>query len=190
MMLFFYNLGLNPELKPVYACGSPLHGSYKLQTIGAAVLVVLVPLISYLSRQTSGNQLPLLHSSPLLTWWDLPSSSISLLCCHVSESNSVSQWACLQSVCSLCFFPLNLYASPSSAYSTSLPVVAVDKKHWIFHQLLWIPPFCPSNSFQGTPLLAFSNATGLFKVLFAQRADIQHFVLDKQKRGFPCKDLM
>lgn len=25
MMLFFNNLGLNPELKPVYACGSPLH---------------------------------------------------------------------------------------------------------------------------------------------------------------------
>lgn len=139
-MMPFYNLGLNPELKPVYACGSPLHGSYKLQII-VAVLVVLVPLISYLSRQTSGNQPPLLHSSPLLTWGDLPSSSISLLCCHVSESNSVSQWVCLQSVCSLCFFPLNLHACPSSAHSTSLPAVALTKSTEFFISSFGFPPF-------------------------------------------------
>lgn len=37
-------------------------------------------------------------------------------------------------------------AFPSSPHnSTSLPAVAFDMKHWIFHQIPWIP-LCPSSS--------------------------------------------
>ncbi len=136
-------MGLNPDSHPIWICimhecRTPMHADpAKPNVINPKFTVTrrlqldlphvkafvwpryfwLVPLITYLVKPDSGNQLAVFHSSPPLTCADLPRSSPAPLCFLVSEPNSVPQW---YQTCKVS--PLSV-SSLSTCFSRCLPTI-------------------------------------------------------------------